>query len=79
MDSRRANDPTIDDRAGVSATSEREVNGTHPDGASDEPDLDGLLAYLTVPLRPVRTVSVRYTPGGRLRPLPYPLDEEADS
>jgi hypothetical protein len=44
--------------------------------AGEEPDgeIQELLDYLPVPLRPGETRQVQFRQGGRLRPLPYPLD-----
>jgi hypothetical protein len=39
-------------------------------------DLQELLDYLPVPLRPRPTRLVRFRQGTRLLPLSYPLDEE---
>jgi hypothetical protein len=39
-------------------------------------DIQELLDYLPVPLRPGETRQVQFQPGSRLQPLPYPLDEE---
>jgi hypothetical protein len=43
---------------------------------TDELDLDELRDYQPVPPRQSHTVLVRLRQGGRLKPLPYPLDEE---
>jgi hypothetical protein len=44
-------------------------------GQEREGELQELLDYLPVPLRPGETFKVRFRHGGRLQPLPYPLDE----
>jgi hypothetical protein len=46
------------------------------DVRTDEPDPDELRDYQPVPPRQSHTVLVRLRQGGRLKPLPYPLDEE---
>jgi hypothetical protein len=46
------------------------------DVRTDELDLDELRDYQSVPPRQSHTVLVRLRQGGRLKPLPYPLDEE---
>lgn len=43
----------------------------------DEVDLDELLAYHSVPPRRTVTLTMRCKAGGRMRPLPYPLENAA--
>jgi hypothetical protein len=70
---------TLYERSKARTIPESEVNGAPPDGAADEErDLDDLLAYQPVPPRRIVTISVRYRPLGRGRPLPYVLDEDGE-
>ncbi len=50
------------------------VDSPAPDAGPEEPE--GPLDYRPVPPRSGQTRLVRYRRGARLRPLPYPLDEE---
>jgi hypothetical protein len=47
-----------------------------PPEAPTEADQEELLDYAPVPPRNTQTLVVRFRPGGRLKPLPYSLDEE---
>jgi hypothetical protein len=63
-----------------------DLSNARPDIVSEPPtrrteeepefELQELLDYMPVPLRPRRTRLVRFRQGARLRPLPYSLDEE---
>lgn len=64
-------DPVISS-AGPQATNGSE-NGTTPGGADDDIDLDEW-TYNPVPPRSTRVITVVVRRGGKLKPLPYPLE-----
>jgi hypothetical protein len=48
------------------------------DSTTDEPDLEELLDYKSVPPRRIGSISIQYHHLGRGRPLPYPLKDDEE-
>jgi hypothetical protein len=76
MNRQNADFPVMEGQQGLSSVPTAGAMSLAADEVIDESDLDELVYYQPVPLRSRGTVPVQYRPGGRLKPLPYPLDED---
>ncbi len=76
MGRHNTNSTALNEHVGLPLVPPPGANDSPTNGPANESDLDELCDYKPVPPQRGPTMMIHFRPGGRLRPLPYLLDEE---